>query len=258
MKKEVCDCKIIQNTQLNHDNFLIKLQPSSKLQIIQPGQFVNIQVKNTSTTFLRRPFSIHDVDYERNTFSILVKTVGNGTHKISEIVPGDSLSVIFPLGNGFTRATAKDRVLLVGGGVGIAPMLILAKELQKACAQVHILLGAQSKSDHILLDVFKKHGSLYLSTDDGSLGTKGFVTDHEIFSSLQNIDKIYCCGPEPMMKAVAAKANQSNTFCEVSLENTMACGFGVCLCCVTKTKSGNECVCTSGPVFNINNLEWQI
>lgn len=258
MKKEVCDLKVMNNTRLNHDNFLIELKPKSSLDSIKPGQFVNILVNDSPGTYLRRPFSIHDVNYSSNTFSVLVKTVGNGTVKLSMLKEQDSLSVIYPLGNGFTLPEQGDKILLVGGGVGIAPMMLMARESLKLGAEVHILLGARSELDHILLDEFNAVGTLHLTTDDGTLGAKGFVTQHEVMSEKWKFDRFYCCGPEPMMHAVAKRAKTLKTGCEVSLENMMACGFGVCLCCVTKTHDGNKCVCTEGPVFNINDLQWQI
>ena len=258
MMKKVCDLLVTKNIQLNHDNFLIELQATEPLNNINPGQFVNILVNDAPTTFLRRPFSVHDVDYKLNSFTILVKVVGEGTSRIVQTKPGDNLDVVFPLGNGFSKSNKGEKILLIGGGVGIAPMMQMARESKENGAEVHILLGARSKQDHILIDEFKQHGKIYLTTNDGTLGTKGFVIHHEIFNEKEGFDRIYCCGPDPMMHAVAQKAKQLNIDCEVSLENMMACGFGVCLCCVTKTNEGNKCVCTDGPVFNINELEWQI
>ena len=256
--KKVCDLLVMQNTQLNHDNFLIELQAPDQLDKIFPGQFVNVLVEDSPSTFLRRPFSVHDVDYEKNSFSILVKTVGEGTFKIVAVAAGDKLDVVFPLGNGFSKPSKGEKILLIGGGVGIAPMMQMARESKEIGAEVHILLGARSEADHILIGEFSQHGKVYLTTNDGSLGTEGFVTHHQIFSEKEAFNRIYCCGPDPMMHAVAKKAKSLHIECEVSLENMMACGFGVCLCCVTKTTEGNKCVCTDGPVFNINDLAWQI
>jgi dihydroorotate dehydrogenase electron transfer subunit len=146
----------------------------------------------------------------------------------------------------------------VGGGVGIAPLFLLAKELKNVGIRPHILLGARSLNDHILIDQFNQYGEVYLTTDDGTLGTKGFVIDHEIWNNTLQFGKIFCCGPDAMMKAVAFKSEKLKIDCEVSLENMMACGFGVCLCCVTKTNEGNKCVCTDGPVFNSSELKWLI
>lgn len=256
MKKKVCDLLIIKRTQLNHDNFLIELKSEEKLGTILPGQFVNVLVSDSPSTFLRRPFSIHDVNMSSNSFSLLVKTVGDGTFLISEKKVDDTLNLIFPLGNGFSRPQPHEKILLIGGGVGIAPMMQMARESKEIGTKVHILLGARSKRDHILIDEFSQHGKIYLTTNDGSIGTKGFVTQHEIFNGNEGFNRIYCCGPDPMMHAVAQKSKLLGIDCEVSLENMMACGFGVCLCCVTDTTDGNKCVCTDGPVFNINDLKW--
>lgn len=256
MNKTIQNLRVLINEQLNHDTFRIVVQAPNTLESIIPGQFVNVYVPDSATTFLRRPLSIHDVDSEKNTFSLLVKAVGDGTRKMVQIKPEEELNIVYPLGNGFSKPKKNERILLVGGGVGIAPMLHLAREAGQIESKVEILLGARSAKDHVLIDEFKSLGNLHLTTNDGTLGTKGFVTDHAIFSS--NFDRIYCCGPEPMMLAVAKKAKLLGVECEVSLENMMACGFGVCLCCVTKTNEGNKCVCTEGPVFNINDLQWPI
>lgn len=257
MKKTVQELLLIENTQLNHDNFRLVLQSQNELPPIYPGQFVNIEIKKATEIFLRRPFSVLDVDHSNNTFSLLVKILGRGSKVLTTYEPGDTISTIFPLGSSFTIPEANDQVLLIGGGSGVAPMLFLAKICGLKPEQVHVILGARSKEDHIDISAYKSFGNYYFTTEDGSLGTKGFVTHHPVFvNELADFDKIYTCGPDLMMKAVAAEAKKANVFCEASLENMMACGFGVCLCCVEKTTEGNKCVCTDGPVFNINQLTW--
>jgi dihydroorotate dehydrogenase electron transfer subunit len=256
MNKKVSEFIVIKNIKLNYNNFLIELQSSIVIEDIQPGQFVNILIPNSPSTFLRRPFSIFSVNYEKNTLSVLVKIAGKGTQKLVQISKGETLDLIFPLGKGFSIPKANERVLMVGGGVGVAPLMFLAQEAVKTGAEVTVLLGARSINDHILIDEFKKYGTVSITTDDGSLGTKGFVVNHDIFESNFKFNRIYSCGPDAMMHAVAQKARLAGIDCEVSLENMMACGFGVCLCCVTKTTDGNKCVCTEGPVFNIRDLQW--
>ena len=256
MNKNVSEFVVTDNIQLNYNNFLIKLQPSFIMEQIVPGQFVNILINDSKSTFLRRPFSIFDIDYKQNILSILVKIAGEGSKKLTGVKVGEKLDMIFPLGNGFTSAAENEQILLVGGGVGIAPLLFMARESRAAGAEVNILLGARSSIDHILLEEFAQYGPVHLTTDDGSLGTKGLIVQHEIFNNHHKFSRIYCCGPDPMMHAVAKKARILQVSCEVSLENMMACGFGVCLCCVTPTKQGNQCVCTDGPVFNIEQLKW--
>ncbi|HKJ44120.1 MAG TPA: dihydroorotate dehydrogenase electron transfer subunit [Sunxiuqinia sp.] len=257
MKKTVQELLLIENTQLNHDNFKLILQSKTELPHIYPGQFVNVEIKKATEIFLRRPFSVLDVDYEKNTFSLLVKILGRGSKVLTTYQPGDTVSTIYPLGSSFTLPKKTDKVLLIGGGSGVAPMLFLAKISGLKPEQVHVILGARSKEDHIDISAYEPFGNYYFTTEDGSLGTKGFVTHHPVFTEeLGNFDKVYTCGPDLMMKAVAAEAKKANVNCEASLENMMACGFGVCLCCVEKTTEGNKCVCTDGPVFNINQLTW--
>lgn len=256
-KKEVRNFIVTDNIALNTTNFLIRLRSSEPLPLLKPGQFVNIEIKGTSEIFLRRPFSVFEVDYSQNIVSLIVKILGKGSKKLTEIKKGESLSLIFPLGKGFTYPKEGERVLLIGGGSGVAPMLFLAKESGLNRSNVSLLLGARTNEDHINVDNYLQYANLYLTTDDGSLGEKGFVTQHSVFkNNINNFDKIYACGPDAMMKAVAKEARKANVFCEVSLENLMACGFGVCLCCIEPTIKGNLCVCTEGPVFNINDLRW--
>ena len=259
MRKSVQNLKVIANIQLNADHHLLQLQAPEQLEKIYPGQFANILVDKSQSIFLRRPFSIHAVDYQKNIISILIKGIGEGTRTLSHTAIDSYLNVIFPLGNGFSLPASKEKVLLVGGGCGIAPLLHLAQVLNHNGNNISMLIGSRSAGDLVELDQYEKLGLLYTTTEDGSHGEKGFVTNHPLFGEgLEHFDRIYTCGPEPMMKAVAAKAKAKSVFCEVSLENTMACGFGVCLCCVTETTQGHKCVCTDGPVFNINQLKWQI
>ena len=258
-RKNVADFTIINNLPLNSTNFLLILEADAKLPVIKPGQFVNIDVKNSGEVFLRRPFSVYEVDYTSNQISIIVKILGRGSKKLTELSRGEKLSLIYPLGKSFTFPSENEKILLIGGGSGVAPMLFLAKESKLPVQNVDILLGARSETDHINVGNYKKFGNVHFTTEDGSLGSKGFVIHHPLFQNeLKKYDKIYACGPEAMMKAVAEKAKNAGVFCEVSLENLMACGFGVCLCCIEPTTRGNLCVCTEGPVFNINELKWQI
>ncbi|MBN2777921.1 MAG: dihydroorotate dehydrogenase electron transfer subunit [Bacteroidales bacterium] len=258
-KKFVADFTVIQNTALNATNFLIKIQTDSRLPGILPGQFVNVEIKNSQEVFLRRPFSIFEVDYKLNTLSMIVKILGKGSKKLTNIRVGDTLSLVYPLGKSFTKPFVSDKILLVGGGSGVAPMLFLAKESGLPKEQVDIILGARTQADHIDVQQYSQFATLHYSSEDGSLGEMGFVTQHSVFTEkLKTYDKVYACGPDGMMKAVAKQAKLAGVFCEVSLENLMACGFGVCLCCIEPTVKGNLCVCTDGPVFNINELKWQI
>ena len=222
-----------------------------------PGQFVEVRVDGSSSTFLRRPISINFVDHENNEMWLLVAMVGDGTRKLGELKPGDLLNCVLPLGNGFTShlSPLASHPLLVGGGVGVAPLLYLGAELQRQGVEPTFLLGGRTKTDLLELELFKKFGRVCVTTEDGSLGEKGFVTNHSVLN--ETFDQIFTCGPTPMMKAVARYANEKAIGCEASLENLMACGLGACLCCVEKTTEGNLCVCKEGPVFNIKRLLWQ-
>lgn len=257
MKKTVNDFLLLENKQLNKDNFQLLLQSPLPISDIYPGQFINVEIKDASEIFLRRPFSILDVDYQEQTISLLVKILGRGSKKLTEAHAGQTINAIFPLGKSFTLPDKSDRILLIGGGSGVAPMLFLAKICGLDPANVSVLIGARSASDHIDVSSYRNYGQFYFATEDGSLGEKGYVTNHPVFSDqLDKFNKIYTCGPDLMMKAIGKTALEKDIFCEVSLENMMACGFGVCLCCVEDTKTGHKCVCTDGPVFNVNDLKW--
>lgn len=257
LKKFVADFTVAKISALNATNFLIEVITSSKLPEIKPGQFVNVEIPNSKEIFLRRPFSIFEVDYTKNSLSMIVKILGRGSKALTEIEDGDKISLVYPLGNGFTYPNKADRVLLVGGGSGVAPMLFLAKESGLPVSNVDLILGARTAADHVNVDHYKKYANLHFSSEDATLGEKGFVTEHSVFKkNLHNYTKIYACGPDGMMRAVAKEAKKADVYCEVSLENLMACGFGVCLCCIEPTNNGNSCVCTEGPVYNINELKW--
>lgn len=250
------DFTVVENEKFDNGYSLLKLSPlGNQMPEIHGGQFVNIEVNKSKNTFLRRPISVNYVDYESNLLWLLIKDAGEGTHALCNSEKGDNLNILLPLGNGFSLPEDKNaKILLIGGGVGTAPMLYWGKILKDNGFSPRFLLGGRSASDLLELDEFRKIGELFISTEDDSMGEKGFVTVHSVMQ--QPVDKIYCCGPSPMMKAIAGIAKEKGCECEVSLENKMACGLGACLCCVEDTKEGNTCVCTSGPVFNINDLKW--
>lgn len=244
--------------RLNEGNVLLKLTDTEPLPDILPGQFVQVKVNGSPKTFLRRPISVNFVDREANELWLLVQMKGEGTHTLGELKPGGSLEVLFPLGNGFTQdVTSGEKVLLVGGGVGVAPLLYYGKYIKEKGGEPVFLLGARRAQDLMEIECFKQFGEVFVTTEDGSLGEKGFVTNHSVLAKA-HYSRISVCGPKPMMVAVARFASSFGISCEVSLENMMACGLGACLCCVEKTVRGNVCVCTEGPVFNINQLTWEL
>jgi dihydroorotate dehydrogenase electron transfer subunit len=265
--KTVLDLTIKSVNRLHERYVLIKLTHSELLPPMLPGQFVEVRVDRSSSTFLRRPISINYYDELDNELWLLVATVGEGTRWMASLLEGDKLNCMLPLGNGWTlphrerlrvgaSAGMGQSLLLVGGGVGVAPLLFLGKTLKENRIEPTFLLGARTSNDLLLLSEFEKYGRVLVTTEDGSMGEQGFVTNHSVLQK-ERFSMIHCCGPTPMMKAVAHYARKANTECEVSLENLMACGLGACLCCVEKTTKGNVCVCKEGPVFNINQLLWQ-
>ncbi|MDR0834803.1 MAG: dihydroorotate dehydrogenase electron transfer subunit [Candidatus Symbiothrix sp.] len=296
--KHIADWTVSENKRLSADFCLLKVRLNDELPEIVPGQFVQILVPNAPNTLLRRPISVHFVDYDTHELWLLVQLVGAGTKKLSELKVGEQLNIVFPLGNGFSLPSAPSsrgggeaitppleaggggRLLLIGGGAGTAPLLYLGKQLKELGHQPLFLLGGRTVNHLLQLAEFEKYGEVHTTTEDGSHGEKGFVTNHTILQTFaissqrgvmstgtpaacsgdtpSTIAQIYVCGPKPMMQAVAKYAKQHTIPCEVSLENKMACGIGACLCCVEKTTYGNICVCTAGPVFNINQLTWQI
>ena len=258
MKKYLLDLRVKSAERIHERYVLIRLTDDRPLPQMLPGQFVEVRIDGSPTTFLRRPISINFVDREQNELWLLVAAVGDGTRRLAQLKPGDTLNCLLPLGRGFTMPqSASEHVLLVGGGVGVAPLLYMGAEMAARGIAPTFLLGARTASDLLMLDLFKRYGRVLVTTEDGSEGERGFVTNHSVLQQ-ETFGHIYTCGPTPMMKAVAKFAQKAGVSCEVSLENMMACGVGACLCCVEKTTEGNLCVCKEGPVFNTNKLLWQI
>ena len=255
MKKFIHDFVVTRNHHITDDYFAIYLKCPVSLPGILPGQFAEVLVSNSTTTYLRRPFSIYDADYEKNELSLLIKKVGDGTAALSKLIEGDVLNLVYPLGNSFSMPSGK-KALLVGGGVGIAPMLMLAKLLHSKGYKPDVLIGGRTADDIIEPEKYEPYGKVFITTDDGSAGEKGMVTQHSLFAEdIKTYSAIYACGPDPMMKAVGRIAATHDIPCEISLENTMACGIGACLCCVVETIEGDKTTCMEGPVFDTRMLK---
>ena len=257
MRKYILDLQVTSAEHLSERYlFLSATNPDGPLPEMCPGQFAQLRIDDSKDTFLRRPVSLHSVDYEKNEVGFLVQKVGSGTASLWGKRPGSILNAILPLGKGFTMPTsATEKLLLVGGGVGIAPLLFMGTEMQKMGVRPTFLLGARCKSDLLRLEAYRSCGDVYVTTEDGSEGEKGFVAQHGILRK-EKFDRIAVCGPKPMMMAMKCYAKSTGTPCEVSLENMMACGLGACLCCVENTVEGNVCVCKEGPVFDVDKLKW--
>lgn len=215
-----------------------------------PGQFISVYCREGSR-LLPRPISICEVDREKNAVRIVYRVVGEGTREFSRMTAGMGLSVIGPLGNGFPLEAAKGkRVFLIGGGIGIPPILELAKQLE---GEKQVIAGY--RSELFLIDELEKYGKLYLATEDGSAGTKGTVLDAVRENGLE-ADVLFACGPTPMLRALKEYAKDQGIEAWISLEEKMACGIGACLACVCKTKEkdshsnvNNQRICKDGPVF---------
>lgn len=224
------------------------------------GQFISVYPKNQST-LLPRPISICEADVENERLRIVYRVVGKGTDEFSKYQAGESISILGTLGNGFPLEAAKDkRVVLMGGGIGVPPMLETAKRLQGVAKQVVIVMGYRN-SDNFLIEDFKKYGSVYIATEDGSVGTKGNVLDAMRENKIDT-DVIFACGPMPMLRAIKGYASEKQIQAYISLEERMACGVGACLGCVVKTKEidhhshvNNARICTDGPVYLADDVE---
>ena len=262
-KKYLFNLRVVSNECLQGSYNLLKLTSDiDELPEMSPGQFVEVRVDNSPSTLLRRPISIHYIDRSRNELWLLVLPIGEGTRRMARYIKGEVINIMLPLGTGFTIPQhipeGISDLLLVGGGVGAAPMLYLGQILRDAGFTPSFLIGARSADCIVQKEEYAKYGAVYMSTEDGSIGERGFVTDHFIWNK-KSFGHIYACGPKPMMIAVAKRAQEKGIPCEVSLENMMGCGIGACLCCVEDIKDvGHVCTCTEGPVFNINRLKWLI
>ncbi|MDO5016905.1 MAG: dihydroorotate dehydrogenase electron transfer subunit [Porphyromonas sp.] len=224
------------------------------LPAFEPGQFVQVWIKDCDGVMLRRPISIYDM--QSDYIDLLIQKAGRGTAAMFDAPIGSRYNVLLPLGNSFRLPDTDAHPLLVGGGVGIAPLYALGKKLNANGISPTFLFGARSAGHFPDLAPFKSLGTLFTTTEDGSEGEKGLVTRHSVLQANQ-FTHIYTCGPTPMMKAVAAWARERHIPAQASLENMMACGMGVCLCCVEPTVAGHKTVCHDGPVFDTAELLWE-
>lgn len=254
-------CRILDHQQIAPRHCKLTLLSKYISSHAEPGQFVNVKCSETYDPLLRRPLSIHRFSQEHERFELLYEIVGKGTEILSKQSVGSELDVLGPLGNGFKIDPSKKTHILVGGGMGIAPLLGLAERL---AGVVYVLIGAKTR-DLVLgeADFRKITDQVLISTDDGSYGKKGYVSDvllEFLNSEIRNSEfgncSIYACGPTLMLKAVADIAFQKQIDCQLSMEQHMACGIGTCLGCVIQTKAGYKKVCDDGPVFAAEEIIW--
>lgn len=237
--------KITDNKKIAEKTYFMSLEGDTSA-ITKPGQFINIKLDGF---FLRRPISV--CDCENGKLSIIYKVVGNGTKEMSELPVGAELDILSGLGNGYDTSKSGDCPVLIGGGVGVPPMYLLCKKLVSEGKKATVILGFNSEKEVFGVDEFKATGAeVYVTTADGSVGTKGFVTD--VLKNL-HYTYFYTCGPMPMFKAIESIAKTSGQY---SFEERMGCGFGACMGCTCKTKYGNKRICKDGPVLEREEIVW--
>ena len=253
MGKVKITAQIISQKEIATDIFSMIISAKEIAAEARPGQFVDLYSADGSK-LLPRPISICEIDKEQGTIRIVYRIAGKGTKEFSQLKAGDSITVLGPLGNGYTLKNKK--AILIGGGIGIPPMLELAKQLD---CEKSVVLGYREEA--FLADEFEKYASVYMSSDSGAIGVKGTVMDAISEYGIEG-DIIYACGPTPMLRAIAAYAKEKGIEAQISLEERMACGVGACLACVCQSKDvddhsmvHNKRVCKDGPVFEAQEVE---
>ena len=241
---------VVSQKEISKDIYDMTIAFPAGAKEAKPGQFLAIYCKG-GQRLLPRPISICGIDSQAGTLRIVYRIQGAGTKEISTWKAGDQFEIMGPLGNGFTPK--KNRAILIGGGIGVPPMLELAKQMD---GEKTMIMGYRDKDNMFLKEEFEKLGEVKIATDDGSYGVHGTVVD-AIREYEVSGDTIYACGPMPMLKALAAYAQEHNMEAQISLEERMACGIGACLGCITKSKSkdhhtnvNNKRICKEGPVFD--------
>lgn len=251
---------VLSQRSLGNDIYDLVLQTKDIARAAKVGQFVSVY-SNDKSKLLPRPISLCGIDREKGTLRLVYRVTGQGTgtEEFSRLKEGDTVKLLGPLGNGFTVESGK-KAFLIGGGIGVPPMLQLAKEMRAAGENLQVVMGYRN-ADTFLLDEFEAVAETFVATEDGSLGTKGNVID-AIENEKLNADVIYACGPTPMLRALKNYAEENNMVCYISMEERMACGIGACLACVCKSRDkdahsnvNNKRICKEGPVFNAKEVE---
>ena len=250
---------VLSNENVGPRLYIMELQSLSIAPLVQPGQFVHMQLNGFDQHILRRPFSILDTNPIQGTMTILYQVVGQGTQFMTDAKPGHKFDIIGSIGRPWDIPAAHERVLIVGGGVGSAPLFMLSKQAKEAGAQVDVVIGAATKEALVLYERYHAvHGqALHCATDDGSFGYAGFCTGptQELLAE-NHYNKVYVCGPEPLMHAIANEAATAQVPCQLSMEKRMACGVGACLSCVVETTQGKKRACVDGPIFDAEQVVW--
>lgn len=263
------DMQVISNQRVAPSIYIMRLASPELSASTLPGQFVHLEIPDLEAHILRRPFSVYDSDQSDGTVDILYQVLGSGTEAMSQWVEGLIASAIGPIGRPWSPDQGTRHALLVGGGVGAAPLNLLAKQLIAQGAAVDIVIGAQTSEMlackpgyEALAHQHEGQACLHCSTDDGSFGIPGFCTDvaSELIASAKNAgepyDYIAACGPEPVMMLVSKAAIEAGIEGEVSMERRMACGIGACLSCIVETVHGRKRACVDGPTFKMGEVIW--
>jgi dihydroorotate dehydrogenase electron transfer subunit len=250
------NCKVLKNAPELGGIYRLLLSSPRIAKDIQPGQFIHLALSPLEAHILRRPISVYAANAKAGTLELLYQAVGEGTRWLATAERGVELNALGPLGHGWQPPAQTESALLIAGGVGLAPLNMLVDKLVKT-ADVQLLAGAQSAERLVLPSTEDSRAKVTITTDDGSVGPKGFVTDlARKLLETNRYDYIATCGPEPMQRIVVALAEEFDVPCEVSLERRMACGIGACLSCVVQTIDGSKRACVDGPVFNAREVIW--
>ena len=260
---ELLLAELVRKEQLKPNIFKYSVKAPSIVKNSKPGHFIEIRVSDQTEPFLRRPISIHNLDREEGILEFIFQVKGKGTEILSKKEVGSQIDIIGPLGYGTFKYEEYKNIAIIGGGIGVFPLYELAKCAKENNKNVNTYLGFRSKDFALLEEEFKNvSDKVILTTDDGSYSKKGFAINYlEKDIEEGKIDSIYACGPLPMLKAVQKLALEKDLPCQISLEEKMGCGLGVCLGCAVKTsKSSKEApeyvhVCKAGPVFNAKDVE---
>ena len=255
--------RLIKKEELKPDIFKFSMQAKEITDIAKPGQFVEIRITDTLDPFLRRPISIYNIEKEKGIIEIIFQVKGKGTELLSKKQEGDFIDIIGPLGNGVFKFEKHKNIAVIGGGIGIFPLYELTKEAKELNLNIDTYIGFRNKELVVLEKEFENtSNNLTITTDDGSYKNKGFAIDYlKENLKTKKVDCIYTCGPLPMIKAVKALAEENNLECQISLEEKMGCGLGVCLGCAVKTAESSKedpqyvHVCKDGPVFESKSVE---
>ena len=253
--------ELIKKEQIKSDIYKYSVKSDKMANQAKPGQFLEIRVTDSIEPFLRRPISIHNVKKDEGIIEFIFQVKGKGTELLSERKEGELIDIIGPLGKGTFNTNGYEKIAIIGGGIGIFPLYELAKQAKESGKNVNMYLGFRNKDFVILENEYKEVANNFtLATDDGSYGKNGFAINFLKDDISKNpVDCIYACGPLPMLKAVQALAKEKNIPCQLSLEERMGCGMGVCIGCAVKYKTETEDtfkrVCREGPVFDANTVE---